>query len=75
MTAGLALAGIALSGLTVSGIRLWRDVLVLRSLERLTADCTARQRTEIGRVLAESIGSAAPPRLDRAIGTTEQAGR
>ncbi|MFD0273224.1 hypothetical protein ACFVHB_04810 [Kitasatospora sp. NPDC127111] len=61
MTTGLSMAGVlALYGLAAAGVRLLRDLLVLRRLERLMTGCTAPQRAEVGKLLAASLRPADP---------------
>ncbi|MQS12834.1 hypothetical protein F7Q99_11150 [Streptomyces kaniharaensis] len=55
MNPTLALAGVLLCGVVSGAIRAWRDVLVLRRLERLMTGCSARQRAEVARTIATSF--------------------
>ncbi|MFJ4189011.1 hypothetical protein [Kitasatospora sp. NPDC089509] len=63
MTPTLALAGALLCGVVSGAIRAWRDVLVLRRLERLMTGCTPRQRAEVARTIAATLQRPGHPQL------------
>ncbi|MER7849977.1 hypothetical protein ABTZ03_39265 [Kitasatospora sp. NPDC096077] len=75
MTPTLALAGALLCGVVSGAIRAWRDVLVLRRLERLMAGCTPRQRAEVARTIAATLqrpGRTQLPAAVREVDETDQ---
>ncbi|WP_202234624.1 hypothetical protein [Actinacidiphila reveromycinica] len=51
------LAGLIFCVLVKEGIRLFRDILLLRRLERLMIDCSPLQRAKVGGLLAASLGA------------------
>ncbi|MEE1789106.1 hypothetical protein PUR71_40320 [Streptomyces sp. SP17BM10] len=66
MSPTTVLAAVLACGVVSGAIRAWRDVLVLRRLERLMAGCTARQRAEVARAIAATLRRREPsdrPRL------------
>ncbi|MEU8514136.1 hypothetical protein AB0C76_21470 [Kitasatospora sp. NPDC048722] len=60
MSPTTALAAVLACGVVSGAIRAWRDVLVLRRLERLMTGCTARQRAEVARAIAGTLRHRGP---------------
>ncbi|MFB7908655.1 hypothetical protein ACFC1T_19725 [Kitasatospora sp. NPDC056076] len=73
MTPTVALAGALLCGVMSGAIRAWRDVLVLRRLERLMTGCTARQRAEVAQTIAASFRRPGRPQLPTATREVDEA--
>ncbi|MFH9351985.1 hypothetical protein [Kitasatospora sp. NPDC017646] len=73
MTATTALTCALVCGVVSGAIRAWRDVLVLRRLERLMTGCTARQRADVAQTIAATLRRPGRPQLPGAAQEVDEA--